>query len=205
MPQERSLCWRLNWYRQSELDGALLLGRMVRHVHDPYLVHQLTKHCADEARHAWLWQRALKTLSFRSVRIHRSYQSFYLDEMATPRGLTEVLALTHVFEHRVHRHFSDELRRPGLPDPVRRTFSILLRDEAGHLEWIARWLATQYGVQETLRRYRMVDERVARRLESYRERLWDIGGLGVELTEATDDERCSAKEEFHETQPQHSA
>ena len=26
MPVRRSLYWRLNWYRQSELEGALLLG-----------------------------------------------------------------------------------------------------------------------------------------------------------------------------------
>ena len=27
-PEIRNLAWRLNWYRQSELEGALLLGRM---------------------------------------------------------------------------------------------------------------------------------------------------------------------------------
>ena len=26
----RSLTWKLNWYRQSELEGALLLGKMIR-------------------------------------------------------------------------------------------------------------------------------------------------------------------------------
>jgi len=205
MPGQRSLCWRLNWYRQSELEGALLLGRLVRHVHDPHLVHQLTKHCADEARHAWLWQRTLVTLSLPAVRIRRSYQSFYLDETAAPRGLAEVLALTHVFEHRVHAHFSDELRRPGLPEPVRRTFSILLRDEAGHLDWIGRWLATQEGIEGTLRRYRMADERVVRRLEPYGERLWDIDGFGEELTGESDGERRNAEKESHQAQSQHSA
>ena len=109
MPVPRSVSWRLNWYRQSELEGALLLGRMVRRVRDPYLVGRLTRHCADEARHAWLWTRTLETLGIFHVRIHRTYQSFYLDEISTPRAITEVLALTHVFEHRVHRHFTDEL------------------------------------------------------------------------------------------------
>jgi tRNA isopentenyl-2-thiomethyl-A-37 hydroxylase MiaE len=205
MPGQRSLCWRLNWYRQSELEGALLLGRLVRHLHDPHLVHQLTKHCADEARHAWLWQRTLAALSLPSVRIRRTYQSFYLDETAAPRTLTDVLALTHIFECRVHQHFSAELRRPGLPDPVRRTLSILLRDEADHLDWIARWLATQAGVEDTLRRYRIADERVVRRLEPYGDRLWDIRGLGDELTEANDGEPWSAEEERHQAQCQHSS
>ena len=205
MSGQRSLCWRLNWYRQSELEGALLLGRMVRHVSDPYLVHQLTKHCADEARHAWLWQRTLATLSLPSVRIRRSYQSFYLDETAAPRRLTDVLALTHIFEHRVHRHFGEELHRPGLPDPVRRTLNVLLRDEADHLDWIARWLTTQPGVEDTLRRYRLADARVVRRLEPYGERLWDIDGLGEELTEANDGELRNAEEERHQAECQHSA
>ncbi len=37
MQNPRNLAWRLSWYRQSELEGALLLGRMVRQASDPYL------------------------------------------------------------------------------------------------------------------------------------------------------------------------
>lgn len=205
MSVRRSLCWRLNWYRQSELEGALLLGRLVRHIRDPYLMQQLTKHCADEARHAWLWQCTLDTLTLPNIRIRRSYQSFYLDEMPAPRGLVEVLALTHVFEQRVHRHFNDELARPDLPDLVCRTFRILLRDEANHLDWIARWLATQDGIDRTLRRYRLADERVVQRLEPYGDRLWDLDGLGEELSEEHHAGRSDAEEQFHEAQSEHSA
>ena len=50
--QPCNLAWKLNWYRQSELEGALLLGRLVRQADDPELIARLTKHCADEARHA---------------------------------------------------------------------------------------------------------------------------------------------------------
>ncbi len=46
------LAWKLNWYRQSELEGALILGKLVRVVDCPELVLRLTEHCADEARHA---------------------------------------------------------------------------------------------------------------------------------------------------------
>ena len=35
MRDRRALAWLLNWYRQSELEGALLLGRMVRYADDP--------------------------------------------------------------------------------------------------------------------------------------------------------------------------
>jgi rubrerythrin len=205
MQAQRSLAWRLNWYRQSELEGALLLGRMIRRATDPYLVGQLTRHCADEARHAWLWARTLETLDLQTVRIHRSYQSFYLDEIATPRGLAEVLALTHVFEQRVDRHFAGELRRPGLPDAVRRTLSILIRDEQSHLDWIGRWLTTRPESELILARYRSADDRIARRLAPYRERLWDVTGLGEELGGEVCDEYRIDAEESYAAQSQHPA
>ncbi len=203
MQERRSLYWRLNWYRQSELEGALVLGRMVRHVTDPYLVGRLTGHCADEARHAWLWMRTLETLGLPTVRIRRSYQSFYLDEIPAPRTLIEVLALTHVFEHRVHRHFTDELGRRGLPDAARRTFRAMLRDEQQHLDWICGWLARQPAAGVILDRYRSADERVVQRLTPYRERLWDIDGLGEERIEGSDGEHRNAVQELHAAQSQH--
>ena len=46
----RNLAWKLNWYRQSELEGALLLGRMVGTVDDPYLASRLSRHCAEGGR-----------------------------------------------------------------------------------------------------------------------------------------------------------
>jgi len=205
MQERRSLSWRLHWYRQSELEGALVLGRMVRHVTDPYLINRLTRHCADEARHAWLWLRTLESLGLPSVRVRRSYQSFYLDEISTPRTHTEVLALTHIFEHSVHRHFTDERDRPDVPDAVRTTFSTLLRDEQQHLDWIRDWLAAEPGSAALLNRYRNADARVVQRLTPYRERLWDIDGLGEELIDDRDGEHRHAEEKPHAAESQHPA
>ena len=204
MRERRSLYWRLNWYRQSELDGALLLGRMVRHVTDPYLVRQLTQHCADEARHAWQWARTIDVLELPTMRIRRSYQSFYLDETSAPRTITEVLALTHVFEHRVHSHFADELSQGGLPEEVRRTFRAMLRDEQGHLDWVAGWLSSRPDAAAALSRYRGADERVVERLMPYAEHMWDIEGLGEELVEESDAEHRTEQEECHQAESQHS-
>ena len=200
MQAQRSLAWRLNWYRQSELEGALLLGRIIRHVTDPYLVGRLTRHGADEARHAWLWARTIEKLDLPTVQIRRSYQSFYLDEISAPRGLADVLALTHVFEHRVDRHFTSELTQPGLPAAVRRTLSVLIREEQGHLDWIGRWLKARPGAEPALRRYHEADERVYQQLMPYGERVWDIPGLGEELAGKRRDERL---EERHETESEH--
>jgi hypothetical protein len=182
MHSRRNLTWKLNWYRQSELEGALLLGKMVRHASDPLLVSHLTRHCADEARHAWLWERTRAGLGLATIRIDRSYQSFYLEAAAAPRSLPEVLGLTHIFEQRVHRQFSEEIADPDLPAAVRRTLNALVRDEAGHLEWVGRWLAAHPDGEHILERYRAIDEKVYRALLPYRDRIWDISGLGEETT-----------------------
>jgi hypothetical protein len=187
MSEQRNLAWRLHWYRQSELEGALLLGRMIRKTTDATVVGHLTKHCADEARHSWLWSRAIETLGLPSIRILRSYQSFYLDEVATPRTLIEVLALTHVFEHRVDQHFAGELQRPNLPAVVRRTLGVMRRDEVGHLDWVAHWLSRQAKADELLADYRRADDRIVQRLLPYGDRMWEIEGLGEELTGDADD------------------
>jgi rubrerythrin len=182
MRDPRALAWLLNWYRQSELDGALLLGRMVRYADDPVVLAELTRHAADEARHAWLWQKAITELRLAPVRIHRSYQSFYAVQEVVPRTLAEVLTLTHVFEHRVDREFSEQLDDPQLPAAARRTFRALLRDEVRHLDWIARWLEDRPELRPLLDRYSDIDSRVAEQLRPYRDRLWEVAGLGEELT-----------------------
>jgi hypothetical protein len=181
MESQRNLRWKLNWYRQSELEGALLLGRLIRHATAPELIAQLTQHCADEARHALLWQRALGALHLPAVRVFRSYQSFYQDETEPPTTAVEILALTHIFEQRVHRRFTEESKQPGVPQVVLRTYSAMLRDEQGHLDWVSRWLARCDDAAEHLERYRLADERVYRRLAPYANRIWDIPGLGEEI------------------------
>jgi rubrerythrin len=184
MHDSKALAWLLNWYRQSELDGALLLGRMVRVSDDPYVIAELTRHAADEARHAWLWQRAIAQLGLPSVRILRSYQSFYSAEGVMPQRLGEVLALTHVFERRVDVEFAEQVRDGDFPEPAVRTFKALLHDEQRHLSWIAQWLAEHADCGPLVDRYSEIDRTVAARLRPFRDRLWDVPGLGEELKEA---------------------
>ncbi len=177
----RNLTWRLNWYRHSELEGALLLGRMVRTTADPGLVLSLTRHCADEARHAWLWARTIAELNLPTVQIFRSYQSFYHEGGGTPASLLEVLALTHVFEQRVDSEFRRELEDPSLPPAAARTFRALLADEQDHLDWVARWLDEQPGAAAAVDRYRQIDEKVYAQIQPHLNKVADIPGLGREL------------------------
>lgn len=182
-PEHRNLAWRLNWYRQSELEGALLLGRMVRAAKSASLIQKLTRHAADEARHAAIWADAIVEIGLPSIRIFRSYQSLYGDKGGMPVGLQEVMAFTQIFERRVHKRFAAELRQPGLPAPARKAFEVMLHDEADHLDWVLQWLRTQPGSETVLERYQAIDLAVYHEVLPYEERLWELAGLGEELDE----------------------
>jgi tRNA isopentenyl-2-thiomethyl-A-37 hydroxylase MiaE len=181
-PTTRNLAWKLNWYRQSELEGALLLGRMVRIASNGELIAKLMKHAADEARHGHLWSECLRELGLPYVRIHRSYQSFFLEHGASPSSLVEVLAFTQIFERRVHKRFTDELAAPGLPAVARATFEVMVHDEKDHLEWIHDWLKPLPDAPALLKKYIEVDAALYHRLQPQLDRLWEIAGLGEELS-----------------------
>ncbi len=51
--------WILSYYRESELAGGLVMGRLARETDDDDLRVHLTEHCAEEANHAWLWTQTI--------------------------------------------------------------------------------------------------------------------------------------------------
>ena len=51
--------WILSYYRESELAGGLVMGRLARETDDDDLRVHLTEHCAEEAHHAWLWTETI--------------------------------------------------------------------------------------------------------------------------------------------------
>lgn len=177
---QRNLAWKLNWYRQSELEGSLLLGRMVGTVQDGRLCEELTRHAAEEAEHSRLWEEAIRALALPHIRIFRSYQSFYLHHTGPPGSLLEVLCFTHIFERRVHRRFSLELSDPATPAPARQAYRRMLDDEAGHLTWVAQWLKRQPDAARCLHQYQQTDLRVFDEIQPYEHRIHDIPGLGRE-------------------------
>jgi rubrerythrin len=176
----RNLAWKLNWFRQSELEGALLLGRMVGAVDDGDLAARLTRHCAEEAGHSQIWAVVIGELELPHVRIFRSYQSFYLRHGGAPATLLDVLCFTQIFERRVHRRFHEELRRPDMPAPACRAFARMIEDEKEHLSWVADWLRTEPGSEKILRRYQTIDREVFAELQPFEQCLWRIAGLGRE-------------------------
>jgi hypothetical protein len=176
----RSLAWKLNWFRQSELEGALLLGKMVRTVGDPWLVEQLTQHCSEEAVHSHLWSRVIRELGLPTIRIVRSYQSFYLEKTGYPTDLLDVLCFTQIFEKRVHQRFISELKRSGTPEPARQAYEQMIDDEKGHLNWVAKWLRMQPEASQRLYHFEAIDKAVFEELKPFEESLWSIQNLGIE-------------------------
>src|SRR5579862_5414767 len=60
-PTDREL-WLLNFYRNSELHGALLMGRLAGSLSGTELLTNVTRHCATEARHAALLTEVIAEL-----------------------------------------------------------------------------------------------------------------------------------------------
>lgn len=177
-----NLAIKLNWYRQSELEGSLMLGRITGRVSDPHLIARLTKHCAEEAEHALIWTKTITALGLPMLRIRRSFQSFYLNHGSAPASVLEVLCFTQIFERSVHRRFTDELHAAGTPEPLRAAFHRMIEDEKDHLGWVAAWLRTQSGARDCLRHYQELDRRVAAELKPFESCLWAIPGLRDEVS-----------------------
>ena len=158
--------WILSYYRESELAGSLVMGRLARETDDDDLRVHLTEHCAEEAMHAWLWTDTILKVGGTPKRVAETYQTRYYAEIGTPTSLLEILALTQVFERRVIRHFRAHLKWPDVHPAVAATLQRMIEDEVGHIGWVKDRLdryAAEKGdalVSETMRRFTEIDQRV---------------------------------------------
>jgi len=73
------------------------------------------------------------------------------------------------------------MEAPGLPDAVRATYAVMIRDEKDHLEWVHDWLKRLPESTALLNKYIEIDDAVYHRLLPDLGRLWVIPGLGEEL------------------------
>jgi acyl carrier protein len=165
--------WLLSYYRESELAGGLLMGRLARETDDDDLRVRLTEHCAEEAGHAWAWTETILKVGGTPRRVSETYQSRYHAAVGNPSNLLEVLALTQIFERRVVRHFKAHLSWPGTHPEVKRTLQQLIDEEVGHIRWVKDRLdahAAAHGdsvVKEMLDRFQRIDEQVYNELSQY--------------------------------------
>jgi bacterioferritin (cytochrome b1) len=168
--------WLLNYYRASEINGALFFGRIARVVRGPLQV-DVTHHFADEATHAHYWTECLSDLGHNPSRQVRAYQDQYFDAAGVPASLMEVLAITLVFEKRTMTQYSSHLRVAAHPR-VRETLERIMLDERWHVKYVRdalQDLSVKYGeaaVSETLDRYTAADQAVyAKTLAEHGERM----------------------------------
>jgi acyl carrier protein len=167
--------WILSYYRESELAGALIMGRLARETDDDDLRVHLTQHCAEEAHHAWLWTETILKVGGTPRRVAETYQTRYYAEIGTPASLLEILTLTQVFERRVIRHFRAHLKWPNTHPAVTATLQRMIDDEVGHIGWVKDRLdryAVEKGealVADTMRRFTEVDQRVYDAAMRYRD------------------------------------
>ncbi len=174
--------WLLSYYRESELAGALLMGRLARETDDDDLRVRLTDHCAEEASHAWAWTETILRVGGKPRRVSETYQSRYHAAVGNPSSLLEVLALTQIFERRVVRHFRAHLSWPGTHPEVARTLQQLIDEEVGHIRWVKDRLdahASTHGesvVEEMLGRFQRIDEQVYSELKHYADCFEQVAG-----------------------------
>lgn len=172
--------WILSYYRESELAGSLVMGRLARETDDDDLRVHLTEHCAEEAHHAWLWTETILTVGGTPKRVAETYQTRYYAEIGTPASLLEILALTQVFERRVIRHFRAHLKWPNTHPAVIATLQRMIEDEVGHISWVKDRLdryAEEKGdavVADVMRRFTEVDDRVYEAAMRYRDNARDL-------------------------------
>ena len=163
-----SVRWLLSFYRSSEIGGALFFGQLARTLRPGRMQADLTRHFADEARHASYWTDCLAKLDLEPLGIRACYQDRYLAAAGVPANFAEVLAITHVFEQRVALQYAAHLRLPALEPAIAQTLTRILADERWHLRWVAKALndsAAEFGqdrVDAALQRYRDADATVYR-------------------------------------------
>jgi len=191
--------WILSYYRESELAGSLVMGRLARETDDDDLRVHLTEHCAEEAHHAWLWTETILKVGGTPKRVAETYQTRYYHEIGTPTSLLEILALTQVFERRVIRHFRAHLKWPNTHPAVAATLTRMIEDEAGHISWVKDRL-DRYAAEKdtgvvaaTMRRFTEVDERVYEAAMRYRDNARELLDPALRNSVQNDVRRVVAK------------
>jgi len=136
--------WLLNFYRNSELHGSLLMGRLARSVSDPELIVNFTRHCATEAHHATLFSELLQSLGapFQST---TTVQEAYAERGGVPKQMADLLVVSEVLEKRVLKTYLAHLDREDFSAPVQATLRTIVHEmeeeeDGEHAGWIDRRL-----------------------------------------------------------------
>jgi bacterioferritin (cytochrome b1) len=171
MPLTKRELWLLNLYRNSELHGALLMGRLARSVTNPEVLLGATRHCATEARHAALLTELIVKLGGTISLSAATIQEHYSKDGGIPKELVDLLVLSEILEERVLSSYREHLQRFDVHPQVRETLQLIIEDEEAHSGeqgWAEQSLARMpdESVTAVRARWRKVDEKVAAELHS---------------------------------------
>jgi len=156
-----------SFYRDAELRGARLLLNLLSHLKSGEAQLKMSRHLADETRHAWLWTKRIADLGGAPVLIDDGYQRRLGLRTGVPKSVVELLALTVVVEERAQNRYQAHAALPNVDEATREVLKSVTEDEAWHLAWIERemrMLARAEGDEQradrALERYRMIDREV---------------------------------------------
>jgi bacterioferritin (cytochrome b1) len=156
-----------SFYRDAELRGARLLFNLLGHIKDADSQVKLSKHLADETRHAWLWTRQIADLGGAPVAVADGYQRRLGLRTGVPKGIVEILGLTVIVEERAQSRYMAHAALPNVEESTLETLKAVTEDETWHLSWIEkkmREIAREDGgeerADEVLARYRNIDREV---------------------------------------------
>lgn len=163
--------WLLNFYRNSELHGALLMGRLARTLSDTSLIADATRHCATEAHHAAILSGAIEALQGIIDPRVKTVQEHYSEKGGVPAGIIDLLVLSEVLEKRVLATYRAHAARSDVHPEVKKTLEAILEEmqEEEHGEegsWIEKALDRQPKdrVQAAEKKWKDVDATVASEL-----------------------------------------
>ena len=160
--------WLLNFYRNSELHGALLMGKLARTFRDPVLIVNLTRHCATEAHHSELLSDTILKVDAPFDLETGTIQNHYASEGGLPNELVDLLVLSEILERRVLTSYRDHLARLDVHPEVRSVLIQILHEmeeeeHGAHAGWLEKALQRHPHdeVEAAESKWRAIDERVA--------------------------------------------
>ncbi len=172
MPASERELWVLNFFRNSELHGALLMGRLARSLTDTALLVNTTRHCATEARHAAMLSEVIESLGGRIDPKIATIQERYSAKEGVTTALVDLLVLSEVLEKRVLATYRSYLERTDVEPAARETLTAIVdemehEDTDEHAGWIDGALAAspKDEVEAAKRRWRTVDAAVVKDIQ----------------------------------------
>src|SRR5579862_109105 len=157
----------LSYYRSAELHGAgLLLRVLARMPENGPMQVELTRHVADETRHAWLWTQRIVNMGATPVPVTLGYQE-RLALRLRPRGIAEFFALSILVERRSFERYHAHASRNDVDAQTRKVLRAVMADEAWHIESLTRHLRDlplipdeRRRLDATMERFRAVEQEV---------------------------------------------